>query len=234
LNNARYLRNNWILAGISTLGTVWFPFNASACGLALLFAMDVSLSIDDTEYQLQSRGMAMALQQADVQQVIGSVPGGVAMSVLQWSGGGEQFVTLPWTLVSDPTEIDSFAAKIMVMPRMFVGDTAPGSALEYGVVLHDSNPWTCARLVIDLSGDGSQNTGYDTGVASRLAVNYGITVNGLAILGSDRRIVQFFIRNVVRGPKSFLETTNGFEDFEEAFHKKLLREIPLELAELSD
>ncbi|MGR3291203.1 MAG: DUF1194 domain-containing protein [Paracoccaceae bacterium] len=200
----------------------------------MLFAIDVSLSIDQQEYRLQTIGMGLALQQEDVQRLIGSVPGGVAMSVLQWSGENEQYVALPWALVSTPAQIDSFAERVGSMPRQFVGNTAPGSALEFGVVMHDSNPWSCGRLVIDLSGDGSQNSGRDTGLASGLAVNYGITVNGLAILGSDRRIVQFFKRKIVRGPKSFLETTNGFEDFEEAFHKKLVREIPLELAALSD
>lgn len=213
------------------MGAACLPVKAAACGLALLLAMDVSLSIDEAEYLLQSRGMANALQQEDVQQAIGAVPGGVAMSVLQWSGGDEQYLALPWTLLSDPAEIDSFAARIASMPRVFVGDTAPGSALKYGVALHGANPWSCVRMVIDLSGDGSQNSGRDTGLASRSAVNFGITVNGLAILGSDRRVEQFFRRNIVRGPKSFLEITNGFEDFEQAFQKKLLRELPVILAE---
>ncbi len=215
------------------LGAVFLPSGISACGLALLLAMDVSLSIDEAEYQLQSGGMAKALQQEDVQRVIGAVPGGVAMSVLQWSGSDEQFVAIPWTLISDPAEIDRFAAEITSMPRMFTGDTAPGSALEYGVLLHDANPWTCARLTIDMSGDGSQNSGRDTVVAAKLAVDYGITVNGLAILGSDRGVEQFFLQNIVRGPKAFLESTNGFADFEAAFHKKLLREVPITLAEMA-
>ena len=118
-------------AGIAALGVAYMPAKASACGLALLFAMDVSLSVDEAEYLLQSRGMAMALQREDVQHVIGAVPGGVVLSVLPWSGSSEQFLTLPWTLVSDPTEINSLATKIAAMPRMFVGDTAHGSALEY-------------------------------------------------------------------------------------------------------
>lgn len=196
----------------------------------LKIAMDVSLSIDAAEYRLQSHGMASALRQHDVQQVIGSVPGGVAILVLQWSGRDELFVALPWTLLSTPADINGFATKIAAMPRAFVSDTAPGSALERGVLLHGANPWGCGRLVIDLSGDGSQNSGRDTGVASRLAASYGITVNGLAILGSDRKVEQFFLRNVVRGPNSFLEITNGFEDFEAAFHKKIFREVPLMLA----
>ncbi len=55
--------------------------------------------------------MAKSLQQEDVQRVIGAVSGGVAMSVLQWSGSDEQFVAVPWTLISGPAEIDRFAEK---------------------------------------------------------------------------------------------------------------------------
>lgn len=72
------------------------------------------------------------------------------------------------------------------------------------------------------------------GVASYIAVNSGITVNGLAILRSDRGIEKFFVQNVVRGPNSFLEITNGFDDFERSFHKKLLRELPIILAGSDD
>ncbi|MCK0101532.1 DUF1194 domain-containing protein [Pseudohalocynthiibacter sp. F2068] len=217
---------------ISTLGLVFLPLKAMSCGLALLLAIDVSLSIDSVEYDLQTSGMARALYQEDVQLVIGASPGGVAIAVIQWSGGEEQFLALPWTLFSGPAEIDRFASNIATMPRAFNGDTAPGSALEFGIDLHNANPRHCLRRVIDLSGDGSQKSGVDTGAASYAAAHSGVTVNGLAILGSDRNVEQFFLRNVVRGPNSFLEITNGFNDFERVFHKKLLRELPIILGGL--
>jgi len=214
---------------ILVLGLVFLPLKAMSCGLALLLAIDVSLSIDTVEYDLQTAGMARALHQEDVQLAIGASPGGVAIAVIQWSGGEEQFLALSWTLLSGPAEIDSFASNIATMPRAFSGNTAPGSALAFGTDLHNANPWHCLRRVIDLSGDGSQNSGVDTGVASYAAANSGVTVNGLAILGSDRNIEQFFLRKVVRGPNAFLEITNGFNDFERVFHKKLLRELPKNL-----
>lgn len=215
---------------ISVLGLVLLPLKAMSCGLALLLAVDVSLSIDAVEYDLQTSGMARALHQQDVKLVIGASPGGVAIAVIQWSGGAEQYLALPWTLLSNPAEIDRFADNIANMPRAFSDNTAPGSALVFGIDLHNANPWHCLRRVIDLSGDGSQNSGTDTGLASYAAVNSGVTVNGLAILGSDRNVEQFFLRNVVRGPNSFLEITNGFKDFEQVFHKKLLRELPIILS----
>ena len=214
------------MGSILVLGLVFLPLKAMSCGLALLFAVDVSLSIDTVEYDLQASGMARALAQKDVQLAIGASPGGVAIAVIQWSGGEEQFLALPWALLSNPAEIGSFASNIANMPRAFSGNTAPGSALIFGIDLHNANPWRCLRRVIDLSGDGSQNSGADTYLASYAAENSGVTVNGLAILGSDRNIEQFFLRNVVRGPSAFLEITNGFNDFERVFHKKLLRELP--------
>jgi hypothetical protein len=217
---------------ISVLGLVFLPLKAMSCGLALLLAVDVSLSIDTVEYDLQTSGMVRALYQEDVQLAIGAYPGGVAIAVIQWSGSEEQFLALPWTMLSGIAEIDKFASDIANIPRAFSGDTAPGSALVFGLDLHNANPWHCLRRVIDLSGDGPQNSGVDTGAASNAAVNSGVMVNGLAILGSDRNTEQFFLRNVVRGPNSFLEITNGFNDFERVFHKKLLRELPIILSGL--
>ncbi len=228
-----FLSGKCLISGsISALGLVFLPLKAMSCGVALLLAIDVSFSIDTAEYNLQASGMASALHQQDVQLAIGASPGGVAMAVIQWSGGDEQFLALTWTLLSSPTDIDNFASNIATMPRAFTGDTAPGSALEYGIALHDANPWHCLRRVIDLSGDGSQNSGVDTGLASYAAAKSDVTVNGLAILGSDRNIEQFFLQNVVRGPNSFLEITSGFNDFERVFHKKLLRELPIFLSGL--
>jgi hypothetical protein len=228
-----FLGGNFLTSvSISVLGLVFLPLKAMSCGLALLLAVDVSLSIDTVEYDLQTSGMARALYQEDVQLAIGAYPGGVAIAVIQWSGGEEQFLALPWTMLSGIAEIDKFASDIANIPRAFSGDTAPGSALAFGLDLHNANPWHCLRRVIDLSGDGPQNSGVDTSVASNAAVNSGVMVNGLAILGSDRNTEQFFLRNVVRGPNSFLETTNGFNDFERVFHKKLLRELPIILSGL--
>ena len=228
-----FLGKNFLTSvSISVLGLVFLPLKAMSCGVALLLAIDVSLSIDAVEYDLQTSGMARALHQADVQLVIGASPGGVTIAVIQWSGGEEQFLAIPWTLLSDPVEIDKFASNIANMPRAFSGNTAPGSALVFGMGLHNANPWHCFRRVIDLSGDGSQNSGVDTSRASFAAVNSGVTINGLAILGSDRNVEQFYSQNVVRGPNSFLEVTNGFNDFEEVFHKKLLRELPIILSGL--
>jgi len=228
-----FLGGNFLTSvSISVLGLVFLPLKAMSCGLALLLAADVSLSIDTVEYDLQTSGMARALYQEDVQLAISAYPGGVAIAVIQWSGGEEQFLAMPWTMLSGPAEIDKFASDIANIPRAFSGDTAPGSALVFGLNLHNANPWHCLRRVIDLSGDGPQNSGVDTGVASNAAVNSGVMVNGLAILGSDRNTEQFFLRNVVRGPNSFLETTNGFNDFERVFHKKLLRELPIILSGL--
>ena len=217
---------------ISVLGLVFLPYKAMSCGLALLLAVDVSLSIDSVEYDLQTSGMARALYQEDVQLAISASPGGVAIAVIQWSGGEEQFIARPWTLLSGPAEIDRFASNIANMPRAFSGDTAPGSALLFGLDLHNANPWHCLRRVIDLSGDGPQNSGVNTAEASYAAVNSGVTVNGLAIMGSNYSTEQFFLRNVVRGPNSFLEIANKFNDFERVFHKKLLRELPTILSGL--
>jgi hypothetical protein len=63
-----------------------------------------------------------------------------------------------------------------------------------------------------------------------------LTINGLVIIGFTgsstvlpqvdiAELVAYFQRNVIRGPGAFTEVALGFEDFELAMKKKLLREV---------
>lgn len=197
---------------------------ARACQTALVLAMDVSGSVDAFEYQLQVEGVAAALRDPDVRDAV--LRGQVAVSVLQWSGAMEQTVTLPWTRVQEPADLNRLTARIAAMPRAHAGgNTAVGDALAVAVDLFDSVP-DCDRWVIDVSGDGDENEGYRLGAERRAAWARGITINGLAIEGmaTGVSITSFYRRHVVT-PGGFVITAQQHEDFFRAMRDKLLREL---------
>ena len=54
-----------------------------------------------------------------------------------------------------------------------------------------------------------------------------MTVNALAVSGdlSMEEMVDYYSREVIRGPGAFVEPATGYEDFERAMTRKLLREV---------
>lgn len=195
---------------------------AAACGLALVLAMDVSSSIDIGEYNFQRRGLADALLDPEIQDVL--VLHQVALSVVQWSGAEEGDLTIPWRRMLSYNEVRNFAARVRDMPRKWegsntaVGDAIAFSAAQFGRVSD------CERKVIDVSGDGSSNAGMHAGIESRKAEAAGIEINGLAIDIVGVGITTFYKRFVATSD-GFVITSRGFSDYPRAIREKLLREL---------
>src|SRR5258708_13304062 len=81
-----------------------------AVDVALVLAVDVSLSIDAEEFALQRAGYAAAFRNERVVAAItGGSAGAVAVTYLQWSvARGQQQVT-GWRLINDPRTPARFA-----------------------------------------------------------------------------------------------------------------------------
>ena len=193
-------------------------------GLELQLLLDVSGSVSATEYNLQKQGYVQAFQSATVQSAIASsVGGGIAVSLVQWSGTAEQQASVGFTLVNSAASANAFAAAINAITRPFSGQTAPGSAIDFAVPRFNSNGFEGTRLVLDVSGDGAANQGANTLAARDAASLAGITINGLPILGEVG--VQAFYQNSIVTPGGFLEVANSFADFSSAIERKIVREV---------
>ncbi|HLA02521.1 MAG TPA: DUF1194 domain-containing protein, partial [Aestuariivirga sp.] len=81
------------------------------------------------------------------------------------------------------------------------------------------------RKVIDVSGDGPENSGADLEAARNNALASGITVNGLSIEAEDHDLQDYYLNHVIIGADSFVEPAHGFKDFARAMREKLLREL---------
>ncbi len=201
--------------------------------LELVLAVDTSTSVDDREFQLQTKGLASAFRHPGVVRAIENhAPDGIAVTIIHWSGLGKQRVSLDWTQLRTADDTAFIAERIAAAPRLLRGFTDIAGAVRYAQNRIFQNRFEGKRLVIDVSGDGGSN-GESARNARDAAVSAGITVNGLAIhneeydLGELAKInlVDHYRENVIGGPGAFLMIAKDFVDFRTAIRKKLVREI---------
>ncbi|HMO06466.1 MAG TPA: DUF1194 domain-containing protein [Paracoccaceae bacterium] len=197
---------------------------ARACDTALVLAVDISGSIDAGEYAVQVQGLAMALRDPEVAEIL--VQGHVALTVIHWSGVGRQAVVLPWTRMLTHGHVMRFADRAEVLPRAFTAsDTAVGEAIAFAAAQFDAVP-DCRRRVIDISGDGPENTGFTVARARAAAVAAGIEINAIAIEDPGPRApVTEFYRRWVISPRGFVVTARTVDGYPAAIRMKLIREL---------
>ena len=202
---------------------------AQACRLALVLAIDVSNSVDETEDQLQRTGLANALVSQDVQTAFFISDEPVSVLVFEWSGRHHQKVIFDWQEIQSPIDLVDAAEAIQTSPRgQRDFPTAMGYALGYAATRLREKP-ECFAKTIDIAGDGKNNDGFGPAEAYAAFEFDSVTVNGLvvdaSILETRQELVTFFEDEVIRGPASFIEVADGFEDYEATMRRKLIREL---------
>jgi len=202
----------------------------------LAIGLDISGSVDEVEYRLQIDGLAHSLLDRDVRAAFLAIPSApVRLYVFEWAGTGTQRMLVPWTTVVDEGALQRVADVLLSTPRRPQEvATALGQAMLFGnqKLLEQSDCW---RLTMDLSGDGQSNKGpRPSDVQGQL--HAGVTINAI-VIGEDAgdygsvltseiaRLTAYFTTEVIRGPEAFVETAIGFEDFERAMARKLLKEL---------
>ncbi len=199
------------------------PAPAQTCRLALVLALDVSSSVNESEYLLQTEGLARALEDEDVQNAILLDGGYVALSVFEWSGRHEQAEILAWMRVETSQDLIVAASRIRHHGRAIAGSlTAIGNAAEFAAGRLAIAP-QCARQVIDISGDGVTNDGLPVQAAYLDPAFAAVTVNGL-VIGTESKVHDHYRMAVLHGPGAFLVEAADFTDFERAMKEKLIRE----------
>ena len=195
--------------------------------LELVLAVDSSFSVDREEFDLQMQGLARAFRDPRVIAAIRATGDhGIAVCLVQWADNWDQSMALDWTAIHDADSAESFARRLAQTPRLFVGaSTSITGALKFSIRQFERNRFEGRRKVIDVSGDGRHNQ--STGPAGQrdLAVNMGITINGLAILNQDDQLDRYYRDHVIGGAAAFVMTTDSYRDFASAIVRKLVREI---------
>lgn len=199
------------------------------CRLALVLATDISASVDAHEDALQRGGLAAALIAPEIRNAFLSPGLPVALAVYEWSGRHSPAMILDWRMIRHEADLLAAAETVAGSTRSRSDlPTAIGEALGFGNTVLRSGP-ECQLRTLDVSGDGISNHGYPPASAYRAFDFEGITVNGLVINAGDFEgevsLVDYYRDEVLHGPGAFLEVAQGFEDFERAMRRKLLREL---------
>ena len=195
--------------------------------IELVLALDSSASMNREEFALQIGGIAVAFKDPAVLQAIENLaPLGVAVAVTQWGGPGESRIVMPFTHVTTATEAKAFGFLVSLGSRHFsAATTSIATAIEESVALLDGNGFDGQRRVVDISGDGKDNSGLDLEAMRKLAQTSGVTVNGLAIESEQTGLSDYYKQHVITGADSFVVRAADFDDYARAIREKLLREL---------
>jgi hypothetical protein len=211
----------------------------------LALVVDVSNSIDASEFDLQQDGYAAAFQSAGVTDAIQALAdagtGGVAVSVFFFSTNAWQVID--WTVLDSAADSIAFGDAIgsLTAPNAGGADlTNIASGIEMARDSIITNIYEGARLIMDVSGDGEQNTElnervdiFSCAVSGNCAAfaqtqrdmteTAGITINGLPIIDGFPDLVNYYETNVITSDGFALSAT--FDTFAATVEAKIFREI---------
>ncbi|MDO9499801.1 DUF1194 domain-containing protein [Falsiroseomonas sp.] len=202
--------------------------------VALVLAVDISRSVDEDEARLQREGYRSAMTDPRLVEAIrGGMTGGIALAYVEWAGFEYQRLVLPWTRIGSQAQAESWASALAEAPRVSLSWTSISGAIEFSRRTLAECPFEATRRVIDVSGDGVNNSGAPAEEARDRAVAEGITINGLPILNDrptfGRRppipLDIYYRESVIGGPGAFMIPAEDFDDFGQAVRRKLIREI---------
>jgi hypothetical protein len=201
----------------------------------LILAVDVSRSVDPEEQELQYAGYEAAFRDRRlIEGIMGGPVGAIACMMFTWSDWHIQNVVVPWKKLDSPTTANEFADAIAAAPRQTWLYTSISGAIDFAVGQFGQG-FEGTRQVVDISGDGVNNSGRPVAAAREEALARGIVLNGLAVL--DRQpspfaqtaglppLDEYYRDQVIGGPGAFLVVAEGFSAFEAAVRRKIIREI---------
>jgi Protein of unknown function (DUF1194) len=238
----RALRTFVLAALMATAGWT-FTHAAERVDLLLVLAADVSNSMEKSKFGLQRAGYAAAFSNPRVTEAIRAGPSGlIAVAFVEWSGILQQKVVIDWTVISNEQTAREFGDRIIEAPRAFSkNSTSISAGIDFAMAQLEQAPYDARRRVIDLSGDGDNNTGRDVIAARDEALAKGVTINGLVILTQTQTfanpehtqehtnppggLANYYRNNVIGGPGAFVMVAENFNSFGNALVKKLIAEI---------
>lgn len=203
---------------------------AEPVDLLLVLAIDVSGSVDMQEAQLQRQGYQQALTDKQVlAAATGGPVGAIAVAYVEWAGVDWQRLLIPWTRIAGAADAGAWARVLEDSPHSSIRWTSLSGALLFSEQVLAQAPFEGTRKVIDVSGDGANNSGPEPEPIRDRLVAAGVTINGLPIINTrgwgGKEVVPYYQNSVIGGPQSFLVVANSFEDFGQAIRRKLVQEI---------
>lgn len=220
----------WVLP--QSLGAPLKAQASSEVDIALVLAVDISFSMDLEELALQRQGYVEALRSPEVHKAIANgATGRIAVTFFEWAGNDVQFHLVPWTVIDSPATALAFAAELEKQPTRRGRRTSVSGAIDHGVKLLDEMPGRALRRVMDISGDGPNNSGRPVNLARDEAVGKGISINGLPIMVKPAGYFDipdldlYYEDCVIGGQGAFVISITDKAQFIQTIKTKLVMEI---------
>jgi hypothetical protein len=206
-----------------------------AVDLELVLAVDVSLSMDPEEQRLQREGYVAALRDPGITKAIQAGPNGrIAITYVEWAGPSVTMQIVPWRLIDGPVTAQAFTSELSSKEYGRYRRTSISGALEFSSRLFGAAGFRGLRRVIDVSGDGANNSGPALAPVRQQVLASGVVINGLPIVLRPTTtwtpwdipgLEQYYANCVIGGPGSFMIPITRPEEFLPATRQKLLLEI---------
>ncbi len=199
--------------------------------LELVLAVDVSSSMDLDEQRLQRDGYVAALRHPAVLNGFRSgAIGSIALTYFEWGGIHNITTVLDWTLLKSPDDALRASKILAAKPIARAPSTSISAALIAAQKMIEENAYEGARKVIDISGDGPNNTGIAVITARAGVIAHGIEINGLPIMIKKGGfqiddLDRYYYHCVTGGPSAFVIPVYDKNRLAGTIVKKMLLEI---------
>ncbi len=219
-----------MLASLSGAAATIAQSSQNEVDVELVLAVDTSRSMDYEEVRIQREGYVEALRHKEfLDAVKGGLTGRIAVSYFEWAGYVVPGSVIDWQVIETEKDAMDFADKLEARPIATQRRTSISAAIVQGATMLAASPYKGNREVIDVSGDGPNNSGDPVTPARDAALKAGIIINGLAIMlrPSDvpEGLDKYYGDCVIGGPGSFVLPVHKIEDFAIAVRRKLVWEI---------
>ena len=136
---------------------------------------------------------------------------------------------VPWRIVDGPGTAAALADEIAALPVRRSRGTSIARALAFATVLIEDDLIDAPRSIIDVSGDGANNTGPPVTEARDAAVARGITINGLPVMAfggaSLPDLDRYYEDCVVGGAGAFVMVARDATELAATIRRKLVIEV---------
>jgi hypothetical protein len=223
-----------VLIGTGLARPVWAKGGPVEVDVELVLAVDVSYSMDPEEQRLQREGYINAITSPEFMRAIKSgAYGKIVITYMQWASVADQDVLLPWTVIDGPESARAVADRLAEAPYRRARRTSISGAIDEAMRLFENNGFNGMRRVIDVSGDGTNNSGRPVQQARDDAIRQGVTINGLPLLlrpsswgfNDIANLDEYYEDCVIGGVGAFSIPIKAREQFLEATRTKLVQEI---------
>jgi Protein of unknown function (DUF1194) len=227
-----------LLAVLTAIIFIGPAIAAEQVDLLLVLASDVSRSVDAAKFKLQRDGYMAAVSNPRVIEAIKSGPHGrIAICFIEWSGVGAQKVVIDWMMIDGAKAAQDFAGQLDEAQRSFADRTSISGGIDFAMAQLERAPFQATRRTIDVSGDGTNNSGREVTAARDEALAQSVTINGLVILSEQPLswnadhtnppggLDAYYRNNVTGGPNSFVMVAENFNTFGQAILNKLVAEV---------